>query len=358
MSKFRLNKPFEKFTIFNYLSATAVAIMIISTLFLSPASRAFASTEEIEFTLRTTQHVYVPGETLEIFGTAEPNQVLVIRLYDPAGLAIRIENVEVDENGSYRGAIFAWPEASRNLVFGTYTVEALSSVDDVEPLRAEVTFAGGFFQGLDPSRPHTLEAKLDAPSQVTVNSPFRIFVQITFDGALVEAVDNKAVTEILGTSHIHSSNSTIILNDKFRELHPGLYYADIVINNEDTYVIHAAAFYRGFLSHDTLLVAATGSSIATLQESVDRLNMELDSANRELGRLRVGLDETQSALNDTKATITNSVDTAQTSIRDQINSAQQASNQINSLILPVLALISVIIALQISLFARIRASYR
>jgi hypothetical protein len=37
---------------------------------------------------------------------------------------------------------------------------------------------------------------------------------------------------------------------------------------------------------------------------------------------------------------------------------QQATGQINSIILPVLALISVIIALQISLFARIRASFR
>jgi hypothetical protein len=35
-----------------------------------------------------------------------------------------------------------------------------------------------------------------------------------------------------------------------------------------------------------------------------------------------------------------------------------ASGQINAIILPVLALISVIIALQISLFARIRASYK
>lgn len=296
----------------------------------------------------------MPGETLEIFGIAKPNEVLVIRLYDPAGLAIRIENVEVNKEGLFRTTIFVWPEPSRHLVFGTYTVEALSSVEDVEPLRAEVTFAGGFDQGLDPLRGHILEVKLDAPSQVTINSPFRIFIQITFDGALVEAVDDEAVQEILGTSHIHSSNATVILSDKFRELHPGIYYADIALGREDSYVIHVAAFYRGFLSHDTRLIAVTSSSVATLQESVNQLNTGLDATNEQLDRLREGLQETRSALNETKATTTQSTD----AIRTQIGEAQQASSQINALILPVLALISVIIALQISLFARIRASYR
>lgn len=43
---------------------------------------------------------------------------------------------------------------------------------------------------------------------------------------------------------------------------------------------------------------------------------------------------------------------------ETVNELRNASGQINSLILPILALISVIIALQISLFARIRASFK
>lgn len=364
MSLFQNNKAFDKSTIFNSLILIIFAIMSISaSLLQSPA--AFATTEITEITLRTSHKIYVPGETLEVFGSAEPNSILVIRLYDPAGMAIRIENIEVDRSGSYRATVFVWPEPSRNLVFGTYLVEALSSVEGVEPARTEVTFVGGFGQGLDPAQGHVLAVKLDSPSQVTINSVFRIFVQVTFDGALVEAVDEAAVKDILGTSHIHSRNTTIILSDKFRELHPGLYYADVMLDTEDTYVIHASAFYRGFLSHDTRLISTSASSIGTIQDSVDKLNEEvtklntgLNSTTQELERLHEGLAETQFALNDTKATITDSVDEAQSSIREQIDLAQQASNQMNALILPVLALISVIIALQISLFARIRASYR
>ena len=331
-------------------------IILVSVLIILPQmSIGYAQTD---FTLRTSQQVYVPGETLEIRGTAEPNQVLIVRLYDPAGLAIRIDSLEVGRDGTFRKGILVWPEPTRNLVFGSYTIEVFSSTEQVEVLTAEVTFTGGPNQGIDPSLDHILGVKLDSPSQVTVNSPFRIFVQITFDGALVEAEDDNAVRAILGTSHVHSSNSTIILADKFKQLHPGIYYADVAVETEDTYVIHGAAFYRGFLSHDTRLVAATGSSIGTIQESVNKLNTGLDSTNQELERLQQGLTETQSALNDTKTTITTSVDEAQTSIRDQLELAQQASGQINALILPVLALISIIIALQISLFARIKASYK
>jgi flagellin-like hook-associated protein FlgL len=185
-----------------------------------------------------------------------------------------------------------------------------------------------------------------------------VFVQVTFDGALVDAADEDATTAILGSSHIHSINSTILLSDRFEELHPGLYHVDVELPGEGTYIIHAVAFYRGFLSHDSRIIDVSASSIGTIQESLDRLNAELDSTNHELGQVQERLAETQSALGDTKETITNLVEDASTSIRRDIDLAQEASGQINSLILPVLVLISVIIALQISLFARIRASYR
>jgi hypothetical protein len=355
MSNFHNYKHFNRITI-NHVIAAALAVALCSS-FLSHLPSGHATTE-VPFTLRTSQQVYVPGEGLEVYGTAEPNQILLFRLYDPVGLAIRIENVPVNNEGSYRAVILNWPEPSRNFAFGTYTVEALSSIEDTEPLLLEVSFAGGFEQGIDPSRPHILAIKLDSPSQVTINTVFRIFVQITFDGALVEAEDPEAVQAILGSSHIHSKNTTIVLGDRFVELHPGLYYVDVNLPREDAYIIHAVAFYRGFLSHDSRVIAATGSSIGTVQESVDRLNEGLANTNHELNELQSRLGETQSALTDTRDTITNLVEEARTSIREDIDLAQQASGQINSLILPVLALISVIIALQISLFARIRASYR
>ncbi|HEX2013855.1 MAG TPA: hypothetical protein VLA68_01385 [Nitrososphaera sp.] len=302
------------------------------------------------FILRVEEEVYTPGETLTIYGAAEPNDVLIVRLYDPAGIAVKIDNVQVSEDGFFREAIWSWPQPSINLAFGTYTLEVIPGTPGEDPQLVEIVFAESV-QEEDVGLPripktHTLGIVMDSPDQVTVNQQFRIFIQVTFDGALVAAED-LAVAELLGTSHVHSGTSTIILSDKFRRLHEGLYYADVTIDREGAYVIHAVAFYRGLLSHDSKVVTATVSSISTVQDAVTELDSRLDETNQELAGLQRGLDETKAALNDTKLTI-----------RQEIENVQQASGQINSIILPVLALISVIIALQISLFARIRASYR
>ena len=347
MSTFQNSVTFGKFVIFNVLGALIVATMMF-------ASFHNAASASIDFVLRSAEQVYRPGDTLTLYGAADPDELLVIRLYDPSGLAIRIDNIHVDEEGFFREDILVWSEPSRNLPFGTYTVEAISSVGNKDPQHVEISFAEGIAAEapvLQFPKTHNLGVKLDAPSEVTVDTDFRIFVQVTFDNALIDSVDEAAVAELLGASHIHSRNATIILHDKFIELHPGLYYADVRVESEGPYIIHAAAFYKGFLSHDSRVVSASASSIGTIQQSVDQLNQELDN-------LHDTLDETRSALNDTQSAITSSVDEARTSIREEIGVMQDASGQINAIILPVLALISVIIALQISLFARIRASFR
>ncbi|MGI0019666.1 MAG: hypothetical protein ACREAY_04265 [Nitrososphaera sp.] len=170
-------------------------------------------------------------------------------------------------------------------------------------------------------------------------------MQVTFDGELVKADP----AEMLA-SHIHSGEVTINLAGKLEELHEGIYYADVTLDEEGTYIIHSIAFYKGFRAHDSNVVSS-GSSTGDIQDSVDTLKAELDQMSQELG--------------DTRNAITKSVEDAQAAIRkdldrgeETVNELRNASGQINSLILSILALISVIIALQISLFARIRASFK
>ena len=245
----------------------------------------------------------------------------------------------------------------RDLPLGLYLIEINSSVGTKNAQQLDVTFAAEAHTG--PALPvipatHSLVVKLDSPAQISIGTPFRIFVQVTYDNALVNSDDPEA---LLGYSHVHSGNSTINISE-FTALHQGLYYADVVIDKEGSYVIHVQAFHRGTLSHDSRVVTASVSSISSIQDSVNLLNEELGATNQELSRLEGRLDETKVTLDDTKAAIPGSVENARQSIREEIDLVTQASGQVNSIILPVLALISVIIALQISLFARIRASYR
>ena len=152
--------------------------------------------------------------------------------------------------------------------------------------------------------------------------------------------DNTAwYTVIQGSSHIHSGNTTIILAGKFNKLHEGIYYSDVQLDQEGQYIIHAIAYYRGYQAHDSKVVSS-GSSIGQVQESINTLKVELDKTSGEL--------------KDTKSTVVNATST----IRQEVADLQQASGQVNSIIIPILALIAIVIALQISLFARIRASFK
>jgi ABC-type transporter Mla subunit MlaD len=106
------------------------------------------------------------------------------------------------------------------------------------------------------------------------------------------------------------------------------------------------------------VITVSNSSIGSIQQSVDQLNTKLNTTNKQLVNLQNQLTTTNVVLNKTGETLSNSVNQAKSSIDTDINSLRDASGQLNSIILPILALISVIIALQISLFARIRASYK
>jgi hypothetical protein len=285
-------------------------------------------------------------------------------MLDPSGKAIRIENVPMGSSGTFTEQIFVWPSPSKSFVYGTYTLEINSSFGNPDKQEVTVLFA----EGLDSisstvSIPisHILSVKLDSPAEVAINSSFRIFVQVTYDGALV----NSDPSILLGSSHIHSGVQTINIGSKFAKLHEGIYYADVILNDEGNYIFHSTAFYKGFLAHDSKVITASATSINSVQDSVNQLNNQLSQTNRQLANLKSTLVKTDASLNNTRSTITDSLVEARRSIKDDIataNSAvknlEQSSGQMSSLFLPVLALISVIIALQISLFARIRASYK
>lgn len=297
--------------------------------------------------LLVNQNNFLPGNTLVTYGKTFPNDTLVVRIFDPSGKAVRIESIKADSGGAYSREIFTWPQPSMNFVFGRYIVEASSSIVPTYKESRTISFSDIPSTGTLQSQSSMLFVKLDSPTEISVGKTFRIFVQVTFDGALVNADDPN---QLLSSSHIHSGNDTINLAGRFVKLHEGIYYADVKLDKEGTYIIHAMAYYRGFLSHDSKVVSS-GSSIGEIQNSVNSLQAELDKTSHELNSTRSDITK---AVDDARQAIKGDIDQAGASV----NQLSQASGQINSIILPILALISVIIALQISLFARIRASFK
>ena len=312
---------------------------------------------------KVNQAIFIPGDSLVLYGKGFPKDMLLLELRDPSGKTLRIDSVSSDENGYFTTQVFVWPQPSRNYVFGSYTLQLTSSSVPTESSSVSFLFAGEDIRSgtVGESLPHVLTVKLDSPAQVTTNSTFRIFVQVTFDGALV-SVNPDSLSQLLGTSHIHggslstsgengssalSAPIAISLADKFSIIHDGLYYADVKLDEDGVYIIHAVAFYNGFLSHDSRVITASPGSIGSIQRTVNELNSKLEST-------RIELDETKKALVESRNSIKDDIARAS----ETVDQMQAASGQINSIILPVLVLISIIIALQISLFERIRASYK
>jgi hypothetical protein len=310
----------------------SLAIVVISALI---PHHAFA--QALPLTVRVNQPIFVPKDALLVYGEAGANDGLFITLSDPVGRVLKIETVKADGNGRYTVQLYTWPNPSANVPYGLYIIEVTSSIfgakRTIEVKFTDVESAGGI------QEPHVLAVKLDSPTEVSVNKTFRIFVQVTFDGALVDVADPSELLELLGSTHIHSGEVTINLGDKFNELHEGIYFADVRLDTEGTYIIHAVGFHRGFLAHDSKVIAA-GIAIGDIQQSLNRLRGEIEQTSDDVKAAREGIKE--------------DIEAAAGAVED----LKQASGQINSIILPILALISVIIALQVSLFARIRASFR
>lgn len=322
------------------LTSFLAIIFLISLCFVAPAA-AQTVIKPPPINLLVNQEVFVPGDILVVYGKGFPNDSLVITLFDPTGKAVRIESIRADSDGVFTEQIYTWPQPSRNLVFGKYTVELASSLAPSYNETRTVTFSGA--QSAGPSTASSpLAVKLDSPTQVPVGEVFRIFVQVTYDSALVNAEPD----DLLSSSHIHSGNTTINLAGTFHRQHEGIYYADVELDEPGSYIIHASAFHRGYLAHDTKVVAS-GPSISGIQESVNALRQDLEHTNQELAETRQAVDVATTSIDDDIGTVSEAVE-----------QVQDASGQINALILPILALISIIIALQISLFARIRASFK
>lgn len=325
------------------MKSNVLTFALVVIIILSANLPTYVEAQLPQLTFLINKETYVSGDVLIVYGKTIPNDILAVRIFDPVGKAIRIESVFADNDGSFTAQVFTWPEASRNFVFGRYIIEAASSTFPENKETREVSYSDAKAGQSVLSNSNALSVKLDSPTEISVRKPFRIFVQVTFNGALVN-VDNP--DDMLKSSHVHLGNSTINLSGKFNKLHEGIYYADVQLDTAGSYIIHAIAFYSGFLAHDSKVISS-GSSIGEVQESVDTLKQELDRTSRELNATRQAVDDAREAIKRDIETATGAV-----------GQLENASGQINSLILPILALISIIIALQISLFARIRASFK
>ena len=75
----------------------------------------------------TDSLVYTAGQPLLLYGTVEPEEILIIRLRAPDGSFVEFDQVESGDGGTFTHVLLTWPEASTDFPFGTYVIEIIDS---------------------------------------------------------------------------------------------------------------------------------------------------------------------------------------------------------------------------------------
>ena len=301
----------------------------------------------------TDREVYQEGQPLLVYGKALPNEPLIIRLFAPDGTISQFNQITADNSGDFTHILIRWPNATTTYAYGTYSVETIATKEQGQSQKIDVKFTSNSSLIQVPIQRVVL-VSVYAPQTAAINQPFRVFVQVTSDGQLVAGNPST----LLGTSHVHQPDDSVIsLSDSLKTLHQGLFYVDFTPTQEGTYVFHMIVNSQGTTANGSVATLVLKQNIEGISNQILKLNSVLDSTSQELDRLKSEiqgfgnvLDTSQRSISHANQNINNSV----TSMSESVKNIEAASGQFNSLFLPVVALIAIIIALQITILARRR----
>lgn len=299
-----------------------------------------------ELDLFTNSKVYSSEHNLQVYGKGLPDENLIIRLFAPDGTIAKFDQIIADSKGSFNFDLLKWPEPSTNFPYGTYTVEVISTAQNGLSKKIDVKFSATT-DLVDVPIERTVSTLVFAPETAANNQPIRVFVQITSDGLLV----GDEPVKLLGTTHVHlPSGLSVPLAGSFKTLHQGLYYVDYTPREEGTHVFHVVAFSQGTTSHGSAATNVLSQDLGGISQQIIKLNSILDETSSELDVLKLEIEGFGNTLQQASSNIDQSTDTISTSVEF----ISEASNQLNSLLFPIIASIGIIVALQIAILARRR----
>jgi hypothetical protein len=290
--------------------------------------------------------VYSPAHNLQVYGKGLPGEDLIIRIFAPDESIAKFDQFSTDEDGSFNYALLTWPEPSTDFPYGTYTVEVISTKQNGISEKIDVKFSSTT-DLLDVTVERFVNTLVFAPETAAIGQPIRVFVQTTSDGLLIGSEPSK----LLGTTHVHTpSGLSVTLTNSFKTLHQGLYYVDYTPIEEGTHVFHVVAFSQGTTSHGSAATNVLSQDLGGISDQIVKLNSILDETSRELDILKSEIEGFDTTLKYASSQIDENIGTFALSAK----SISESSAQLNALLLPIIASIGLIVALQIAILARRR----
>ena len=300
--------------------------------------------EELE--LFTNSKVYAPAHTLQVYGKGLPEENLIIRIFAPDESIAKFDQITTDSNGSFNYILLTWPDPSTNFPYGTYTIEVISTEQNGMSKKIDIKFSSTT-ELLDVTVERFVNTLVFAPETAAIGQPIRVFVQTTSDGLLIGDEPSK----LLGTTHVHlPSGISVTLTNSFKTLHQGLYYVDYTPIEEGTHVFHVVAFSQGTTSHGSAATTVLSQDLGGISDQIIKLNSVLDETSGELDVLKSEINGFDTTLKYASSQIDENIGTFALSAK----SISESSAQLNALLLPIIASIGLIVALQVTILARRR----
>ena len=297
-----------------------------------------------ELELFTNSKVYSTEHNLQIYGKGLPEENLILRLFAPDATISKFDQIITNSDGSFNYNLLLWPEPSTNFPYGTYTVEIISTEQNGISKKIDVKFTSTTDLIDVPVERH-VSTLVFAPETAAINQSFRVFVQTTSDGLLI----GNEPTKLLDATHVHlPSGLSISLSDSFKTLHQGLYFVDFTPRDKGTPVFHVVAFSQGTTSHGSAATNVLSQDLAGISNQIIKLNTILDATSSELDTLKSEIAGFDTTLEYASNQIDENIGTISTSVKF----ISEASSQLNALMLPIIASIGIIVALQITILAR------
>ena len=300
--------------------------------------------EELE--LFTNSKVYAPEHTLQVYGKGLPEENLIIRIFAPDESIAKFDQITTHPDGSFNYILLTWPDPSTNFPYGTYTIEVISTEQNGISQKIDVKFSSTT-ELLDVTVERFVNTLVFAPETAAIGQPIRVFVQTTSDGLLIGDEPSK----LLGTTHVHlPSGISVTLTNSFKTLHQGLYYVDYTPIEEGTHVFHVVAFSQGTTSHGSAATNVLSQDLGGISDQIIKLNSILDETSSELDILKSEINGFDTTLKYASSQIDENIGTFALSAK----SISESSAQLNALLLPIIASIGLIVALQVTILARRR----
>ena len=321
---------------FKILFSTLIILLVVNI------PNSFA--EELE--LFTTSKVYSPEQYLQVYGKGLPEENLIIRVFAPDETIAKFDQITTNFDGTFNYALLTWPEPSTDFPYGTYTVELISTEQNGVSKKIDVKFSSTT-ELLDVTVERFVNTLVFAPETAAKGHPIRVFVQTTSDGLLIGNEPSK----LLDTTHVHlPSGVSVPLSNSFNTLHQGLYYVDYTPIEEGTHVFHVVAFSQGTTSHGSAATTVLSQDLGGISDQIIKLNSVLDQTSDELEILKSEISGFDTTLEYASTQIDENIGTFALSAK----SISESSAQLNALLLPIIASVGLIVALQIAILARRR----